>query len=69
MPVFENEASLTASLVGRFVAASAQGSGTTLIQKARAKATTTAANQQLFVVGVDMDDRTIYVRLNPHHVA
>ena len=69
MPVFEDTASLTASLVGRFLAASAAGATTTLIQKARAEATTTAANQQLFVVGVDMDNRNVYVRVNPHHVA
>lgn len=69
MPVLETEASLTASLVGRFVAASAAGSTTTLIQKARGKATTTAANAQLFVVGVDTDEKVVYVRVNPHHVA
>jgi len=69
MPVLETEASLTASLIGRFVAASAAGSTTTLKQYARAKATTTAANQQFFVVDVDTDEKIIYVRLNPHHVA
>jgi hypothetical protein len=64
-PVWENEASLTASLVGRFVNASAQGTTTTLSQKVRAKACTANNNQQLFVVGVDMNERTIYVRVNP----
>ena len=69
MPVIETEASLTASLVGRFVAASAEGSTTTLKQKARCKATTTAANQQFFVVDVDVDEKLMWVRVNPHHVA
>jgi len=69
MPCTETAASLTASLVGRFVAASLVGTGTSGIQKVVPRASTTAANQQLFVVDVDMDERVIYVRVNPHHVA
>lgn len=69
LPVYEANASLTASLVGRFTSVITSGSGTTLKQLARGKGTTTAANQQFFIVGVDMDNRTIDVRVNPHHVA
>jgi hypothetical protein len=69
MPAFEGIASLSASLVGRYCAASAEGTTTSLMQYAGAKATTTAAQQQLFVTGVDLVDRLVHVRVNPHHVA
>lgn len=69
LPAYEGLASLSASLIGGFVAASAEGATTTLIQYAGAKRTTTAANQQLFVVGVDLVNRLIHVRVNPHQVA
>jgi hypothetical protein len=69
MPAAEDAASLSASLVGRFCAATVSGSGTSLIQKADANATAVTAAQQFFVVGVDVAEKIIYVRLNPHHVA
>lgn len=70
MPVLENEASLTAtSHAGKFVAASAAGSGTTLKQWVRGKTVVASANMQLFVVDVDLDNRIAYVRINPHHLA
>ena len=69
MPADESVGSVTASLVGRFTCASTTGTTTTQIQYAMARVTTTAANQQLFVVGVDTVQRSIYVRINPHQVA
>ena len=68
MPVLENEASLTASLVGLWVNASARGTTTTLEQSVRGKPTTTASRAQFYCVGVDMDNRVIYVRINPAHL-
>lgn len=69
MPVSETGASLSASLVGRFVAATVSGSGTSLVQKVDATATAVAEQQQFFVTGVDLDNRIAFVRINPHHVA
>jgi hypothetical protein len=67
-PADESVGSVTASLVGRFVCASAAGSTTTLKQLVYAKASTIASHQQFFVVGVNTDDRSLYVRMNPHHI-
>jgi len=64
----EGVGSVTASLVGRFVCASADGSTTTLVQKVYAKASTVASHQQFFVVGADTDNRVLFVRVNPHHI-
>ena len=64
MPVFENQASLNASLVGYFVAASAEGATTTLKQKCRG-VPAAAANKQLEVVDVDITNKVVYVRMNP----
>jgi hypothetical protein len=69
MPADESVGSVTASLIGRYICASLTGATTTAIQYAMARATTAAANQQLFVVGVDTVQRSFYVRVNPHHVA
>jgi hypothetical protein len=69
MPASEKTASLTASLVGQFVSASAEGTTTTLMQYAMANTQSVAEAQQLFVTGVDLVDKIIYVRVNPHHVA
>lgn len=69
MPASEKTASLSASLVGRFVSASAEGTTTTAMQYAIANAQSVTAAQQLFVTGVDLVDKIIYVRVNPHHVA
>ena len=69
IPANEGVGSVTASLVGRFVCASTAGTTTTTMQKAYAKAATGAATQQLFVVGVDTVQRSLYVRVNPHHMA
>lgn len=67
MPADESVGSVTASLIGRFVCASQTGTTTTAIQYAMARATTTASLQQLFVVGVDTTQRSLYVRINPTH--
>jgi len=64
----ESVGSVTASLVGRFVCASAEGSTTSLVQKVYAKASTVASHQQFFVVGADTDNRVLFVRINPHHI-
>ena len=64
----EGVGSVTASLVGRFVCASATGTTTTTVQKVYAKAATVASHQQFFVVGADTDNRTLFVRINPHHI-
>jgi hypothetical protein len=69
VPADESVGSVTASLVGRFICASLTGTTTTSMQYAMARATTAAANQQLFVVGVDTVQRAFYVRVNPHQVA
>jgi len=71
MPADETLASLTASLVGRFCAASApQGrESTSLKQVATSKPSTAGGTQQFFVTGVDVPEKIIYVRVNPHHVS
>jgi hypothetical protein len=71
MPADETLACLSASLVGRFCAASApQGrESTSLKQVATAKAATAVGTQQFFVTGVDVPEKIIYVRVNPHHLA
>ena len=66
LPADESVGSVTASLVGRFICASLTGTTTTAIQYAMARATTSVALQQLFVVGVDTVQRSFYVRVNPH---
>ena len=58
---------VSASLIGRYVVASQAGSTTTAIQQGRAKACTLASLQQLFVVGVNVAEQTLYVRVNPSH--
>ena len=65
MPADESVGSVTASLVGRFICASLTGATTTAIQYAMARETTSAGNQQLFVVGVDTVQRAFYVRVAP----
>jgi hypothetical protein len=69
LPAAEDAASLSASLIGRFVCATWTGSGITLIQKVDSVATAVAANQMFFVTGVDVTNKITYVRLNPHHLA
>jgi hypothetical protein len=72
MPAQEAIASLTASLVGINMSASASGSGTTLVQRVLPRQTTTMANAQFMCMGVDTDSKTgrkIYVRVNPHHIS
>lgn len=69
LPAAEAAASLTASLVGRYVCATWTGSGTTLIQKVDSVATAVAGSQMFFVTGVDTTNKITYVRLNPHHIA
>lgn len=72
MPAQEAIASLTASLVGINMSASASGSGTTLVQRVLPRQTTTMANAQFMCMGVDTDTKTgrkIYVRVNPHHIS
>jgi hypothetical protein len=70
MPALEDVASLSASLVGRFSNVRVAGSGTSLKQYADANATAaTPGEAQFFVTGVDLIEKTVYVRINPHHVA
>ncbi len=70
LPADESVGSVTASLIGRFICASLTGAGAATsspaIQYAMARATTSVALQQLFVVGVDTVQRSFYVRVNPH---
>lgn len=71
MPAQEAIASLTASLVGINMSASASGTTTTLVQRVLPRQTTTVANMQFTCVGVDTDTKTgrcIYVRVNPMHL-
>jgi len=67
MPAFEEIASLSASLVGRYTNASVEGTTTSAIQYASAKASTSTTEQQLFVTGVDLTDRIVYVRVAKQH--
>lgn len=72
MPAQEAIASLTASLVGINMSASASGTTTTLVQRVLPRQTTTVANAQFMCMGVDVDTKTgrkIYVRVNPHQLA
>ena len=64
MPVFENAASFTASMVGQFVGASAEGSTTTTKQKCLNKVCVASPRKQLKIVGANEDERCYYVRLN-----
>jgi hypothetical protein len=70
MPVSEAAASLSASLVGRYVCATWTGSGSTWKQLADANATTVVTSQMFFVTGVDTDSKTgrvAYVRVSWKH--
>lgn len=70
MPAQEAIASLTASLVGIMMCASASGSTTTLMQRVIPRQTTSAANMQFMCMGVDTDTKTgrkVYVRVHPIH--
>jgi hypothetical protein len=69
-PVYEDTASLTASMVGQMANIIISGSGTTLKQMVDANATAaTPAEAQFFVMGVDLVARSVDVRLNPHGLA
>ncbi len=67
IPAAEADASLTASLIGRYVCATWSGSGTTFMQKADANATTIVTSQMFFVTGVDTVNKIMFVRVNPLH--
>lgn len=58
---------VVASLIGNYVCASQAGSTTTAIQQARNAACTLASLSQLFVVGVNVAQQALYVRVNPSH--
>lgn len=70
MPVGEAAASLSASLVGRYVCATWTGSGSTYKQLVDANATSVVTSQMFFCVGVDTDSKTgrcAYVRVHSLH--
>jgi hypothetical protein len=70
MPVSEAAASLSASLLGRYVTATWSGSGSTYKQLACTSATAVVTSQMFFVVGVDTDSTTgrcVYVRVSELH--
>lgn len=68
MPALEDTASVTASMIGRYVSTGFSGSGATWKQLIEANPTSTVTQQQFIVTGVDLINRYVYVRVNPMHI-